>query len=160
MQKNIGIGVVVVVAVIVLVVLWALRSRPAGELVPGDIPVGDEEALGTSPASSPEAAGALPAASSPEIPVVPGAAAVSITAAGFSPASITVRVGEQVTFINADSRTHQVASNPHPIHTAYPPLNGLVMAPGSSFVAVFTKAGTFAYHDHPNPGTTGTVVVR
>src|ERR1700736_1043816 len=39
------------------------------------------------------------------------------------PQTINVPVGTQVTFVNQDSRPHEMYSDPHPIHTDCPDLN-------------------------------------
>src|SRR5262249_39830098 len=44
-------------------------------------------------------------------------------ARGVSPQSITVPPGTRVTFINNDSRRHNMASDPHPEHTDCPEIN-------------------------------------
>lgn len=86
---------------------------------------------------------------------------ITITANGFSPAEITVKAGESVTWVNSDSSDHQVNSAPHPTHTDYQPLNtvGLIKA-GESKSLIFPTAGTYKYHDHLNPQLTGTVIVE
>lgn len=94
---------------------------------------------------------------------------VGITASGFSPSTITVNAGDTVTFVNRDSAKHWPASAMHPTHSAYPEPGGCIgskfdachgLSQGESFAFTFTHAGTWKYHDHLNPGTTGTVVVR
>ena len=87
-------------------------------------------------------------------------ATVRISSSGFSPDSVTIKVGGTVTFINDDSADHQVASAPHPVHTDYPKLNVGVLKPGEMGTAEFDEAGTFGYHDHLNPSLTGKVVVE
>src|SRR6476620_9182471 len=49
-------------------------------------------------------------------------ATVTMTSNGVSPASVTVAVGQTVTFVNNDSRSHEMASNPHPQHGSCPSL--------------------------------------
>lgn len=86
---------------------------------------------------------------------------VEITAAGFSPQSITIKAGQAVTWINKDKSSHQVASAVHPTHLVYPPLNTIgLLTSGEGKPLVFPQAGTFKYHDHLNPGFTGEVVVE
>lgn len=51
-------------------------------------------------------------------------ATITITAAGVSPAGVTVAVGQTVTFINNDTRPHEMASNPHPQHGTCPSIEG------------------------------------
>lgn len=163
MQKNIGIIGLVIFAVLVLVIIWAVRGRPAGE-EPGTvapIPAATTAQTPTSPTRAPSAT-ISPAAGLQSTAIPAGAVTVSITASGFSQPSVTVPVpvGGSVTFTNADTAPHQVASNPHPIHTNFPELNGPVLSAGQSHAVTFTRAGTFGYHDHLNPGIQGTILVQ
>lgn len=87
---------------------------------------------------------------------------VSIGPNGFNPASITIKKGEAVMWINEDvGAPHWPASNPHPAHADYPGFApGAAIAPGGSWQFEFDKVGTWGYHDHLNPTKfTGTVVV-
>src|SRR5437773_76046 len=54
-----------------------------------------------------------------------GTSTMTITIANntVSPKSITVPRGSQVTFVNNDSQTHDMESDPHPIHTDCPEIN-------------------------------------
>lgn len=151
MNKNFII-IAVVVIVVLLGAFWMLKSSavPAGDSDRAAT-VEEEDTAGT--AVTPPGGASFGAAG-------PAVSSVAITAAGFSPALVTVGVGGSVTFTNGDTQPHQVASAPHPIHTSFPPLNGGVIAAGASRAVVFARPGTFSYHDHPNPGTTGTVVVQ
>lgn len=86
--------------------------------------------------------------------------AVTLTQDGFSPATLTVKVGQTVTWTNSSGSTATVNSDPHPTHTAYPPLNLGSFANGASLSLSFPKAGTYGYHNHFNPGEKGTIVVQ
>lgn len=87
--------------------------------------------------------------------------AVTITSRGFEPATITIKAGKTVTWVNNDSVTHQVNSAVHPTHQVYPPLNSVgLLKPRESKSLTFPQAGSFKYHDHLNPSLTGTVVVK
>lgn len=91
----------------------------------------------------------------------PLSATVTITSAGFSPPIVTVRVGGTVTWRNSDAASHQPASDPHPVHTGLPGFDAIGgVDSGQSYAFTFTKAGTFTYHDHPNPTQRGTVIVK
>lgn len=85
---------------------------------------------------------------------------VTLTSDGFSPQTLTVTVGTKVTWVNKSGEEGNVSSDPHPIHTSYPPLNLHGFASGASVNLVFDKAGTYGYHNHLNPSQTGTVVVK
>lgn len=87
--------------------------------------------------------------------------AVHITSAGFSPSTITISKGDYVQFINDDTASHWVASDPHPTHTDYPGFDAKgAITTGKYFRFQFEKIGTWGYHDHFNPSTKGTVVVK
>lgn len=91
----------------------------------------------------------------------PAPAAVEITKAGFYPATISVKKGSVVTWTNKDTKPHQVASDPHPTHTALPGLGSIVLTKGDSFSFIFEKTGTYTYHDHLNPlKFKGTIIVE
>lgn len=160
MVKNVSIVVGVVIVVLIAAMIWMFRGQPAGEtpLEVVDEEVSDQTALPLSP-TEPQAVG-IPTASPAASPAAGEQASVSISASGFSSATLTISVGGAVTFTNDGTSSHQVASAPHPLHTSYPPLNGPVLAVGESHSVTFTKAGRFAYHDHLNPGLTGVVVVE
>ncbi len=85
---------------------------------------------------------------------------VKISAVGFTPQDITIKAGEAVMWTNDDSVNHTVNSDPHPVHTDYPPLNLGPMKPGESKSLTFPKAGVYKYHDHFNPSLTGSVTVQ
>ena len=77
---------------------------------------------------------------------------VQIKRTGFSPASLTIKAGDTVRWINSDTRNHQVVSN-----------NGTfvspILGPGRAFSYQCQAAGTYHYHDGLNPALKGTVVV-
>jgi plastocyanin len=89
-----------------------------------------------------------------------GTNAVSYTANGFEPNSITIKSGQTVTWTNKVSDEVWVASNPHPTHTDYPGFDELKsMSTGQTYSFTFTKVGKWGYHNHLNPSQQGTVVV-
>jgi plastocyanin len=80
-------------------------------------------------------------------------ATVTITSAGVNPSAVTVAVGQGVTFTNTDSRSHEIASDPHPQHGSCPSIEaGLAtLSPGQTRTThAFANAGTCGYHDHLN----------
>ena len=93
-------------------------------------------------------------------------ATVTMTANGVSPASVTIAVGQTVTFINNDNRSHEIASNPHPQHGSCPGVEaglGTVGAGQTKVTHNFANAGTCGYHDHQddtNLKFQGTIVVQ
>jgi hypothetical protein len=70
-----------------------------------------------------------------------------------------------VTFVNNDTRTHTIASDPVDLHTQCPPVNRIgVLQPGESRdTSTLTVAGTCGFHDHGNPSDTafqGRIIVE
>jgi plastocyanin len=95
----------------------------------------------------------------------PGQPVVTITAAGVSPQQVEIAVGGRVTFVNNNTQTHEMFSDPHPIHTDCPPMNDVgVLSPGQTKqTGVFTTARTCSYHDHGRPDNTslqGWILIR
>jgi plastocyanin len=94
-----------------------------------------------------------------------GAATITITSAGVSPKTVTIAAGQRVTFVNNDSRQHDMASNPHPNHTDCPAINtvGLLLAGQSRDTANLTTARSCGFHDHIREDDTslqGTIVIQ
>jgi plastocyanin len=77
---------------------------------------------------------------------------VDISKLGFVPASVTVQVGDSVTWTNKDTVNHQVVCPTCPF-------TSLVLAPGQSHTYVFTKVGKFTTIDPLNRNKKGTVTV-
>ena len=71
----------------------------------------------------------------------------------FSPESITVKVGDSVTWTNQDGTTHTVTSSDGSFGSKN-------LDQGQTFTATFDKAGTFAYICSIHSFMTGTVVVQ
>ena len=92
---------------------------------------------------------------SPTPPTTPPVATttITITAAGVSPQRITVSPGTRVTFINNDTRSHEMNSNPHPTHGDCPPIDDVgFIAPGQSKqTGNLNATRTCGYHDHNQP---------
>jgi plastocyanin len=79
---------------------------------------------------------------------------------GFSPSTLSVKVGTVITIKNTSSNPLQFSSDPHPQHTDDPELNMGALSSGQSQTLTVTKTGTHGYHNHLNPGDTGTLVVQ
>ena len=93
------------------------------------------------------------------------AATITLTSGGASPRSVTVARGSQVQFVNNDSRSHQINSDPHPDHTDCPELNaiGFLSAGQSRLSGNLNTARTCRYHDHDLPNDTswqGAIVIQ
>jgi len=71
----------------------------------------------------------------------------------FAPKTITVNVGDTVSWKNVGQQTHTITADDRSFDSGN-------LAPGKTFTHTFTKAGTFKFHDQDHPGMTGTVVVQ
>ena len=83
------------------------------------------------------------------------------TDAGFSPAELTISIGDTVVFRNESSLPLWTASDPHPLHTIYPELDPREgIPPGETYEFTFDRVGSWRYHNHLNPLRVGTVIVE
>jgi len=93
-------------------------------------------------------------------------ATITMTSNGVSAQSVTVQVGQTVTFVNNDTRAHEIASNPHPQHGSCPSIEvglGIIAAGQTKATHNFGNAGTCGYHDHQddtNVRFQGTIIVQ
>jgi plastocyanin len=89
--------------------------------------------------------------------LVPAATAadrdVRIVDFAYAPATVTIRVGDTVTWINRDPVEHTATATNGSFDT------GMIAPDGSARIR-FTRAGTYAYLCTPHPDMRGTVVVR
>lgn len=85
---------------------------------------------------------------------------ITLTPNGFEPASITIKTGTKVVWTNNSGQAATINSDPHPIHTDFPPLNLGSFADGQSLSLTFTTPGTHGYHNHLNPSVRGTIIVQ
>jgi plastocyanin len=89
--------------------------------------------------------------------LVPAAAGadrdVRIVDFDYAPATVTIRVGDTVTWTNRDPVEHTATATNGSFDT------GLIAPDGSARIR-FTRAGTYAYLCTPHPDMRGTVVVR
>ena len=78
---------------------------------------------------------------------------ITITSAGVSPQRITVAAGSRVTFMNRDSRSHEMSSDPHPDHGDCPPIEQVgFLSPGQDKqTGNLTVSRTCGFHDHNQP---------
>jgi plastocyanin len=78
---------------------------------------------------------------------------VTITNAGYQPATLQVKVGDTVTWSNNDSATHTVTSDTAGLFDSGP------IAQGATFKFTFSQAGTFMYHSTSDTGWAGMITV-
>lgn len=151
-MKNIFIGIALALVVIVLVIVLFARG--------GDEPM---VTFTPSPTISPTL---LP---SPTATPTATASTVAIvyTDAGYVPATVTIAAGTTVVFQNNSTKEMWPASGVHPTHNVYPErgncfadvFTGCEIAPGGTFSMKFNVVGTWQYHNHRNPSSTGTIIV-
>jgi plastocyanin len=79
--------------------------------------------------------------------------AVTIADFAFSPASLTINVGDTVTWTNNDSATHTATATDGSFDTGE-------LAQGASGSVTFDTAGTFNYICSIHPQMTGTIIVQ
>lgn len=82
-----------------------------------------------------------------------GGATVTMTSAGVSTTQVNVTAGTRVTFVNNDTRSHNMTSDPHPEHTDCPEINsvGLLLPGQSRETGNLVAVRTCGFHDHDDP---------
>jgi plastocyanin len=78
---------------------------------------------------------------------------VSIKSTGFSPSSISINHGDQVSWKNNDKVDHQVVADDGSFASP-------ILHAGQSYTATFNRAGTFRYHDSYAANHTGKITVK
>ena len=92
-------------------------------------------------------------------------ATVTISGGAVSPSSVTIARGGTVTFVNNDTVSHQIDSNPHPVHTDCPEINqvGFLAAGQSKTTGALNTARSCGFHDHLNAtlaAMQGTIMIQ
>jgi plastocyanin len=150
MNKNILIALIVIVVLAAgfVMVKNSSKTQPAGTANQTQTPTAMTEpskAMKASVSATPEAMSQN---------------TVTLTADGFSPATVTIKKGDKVVWVNKSGDTATVNSDNHPTHLLYPMLNLGSFNDGEKLELVFDKAGKYTYHDHLHPSRRGTVVVE
>ena len=83
----------------------------------------------------------------------PATVDVKIDNFSFSPPTITVKAGTQITWTNADDISHNVVSNDHSFKSK-------VLDTDEKFTYTADKPGTYTYYCSIHPKMTGKVVVE
>ena len=89
---------------------------------------------------------------SPTCTASPNTTTITIANNAVCPQNITVSRGAQVTFVNNDTRDHQMNSDPHPEHTDCPAINDVgFLVPGQSRqTGNLVTPRRCGFHDHQN----------
>jgi plastocyanin len=101
-----------------------------------------------------QAPAATPKATQAAATPTSAAAGASVEAKNFAfnPKTVTIKVGDTVTWTNQDSTTHTVTGDGG--------IDSGNLAPGKSYSKTFDTAGTFNYHCSIHPSMTGQVIVQ
>jgi len=100
---------------------------------------------------SPQSSGS-PASQASSSPVA-AKNAVQIANFAFSPATLTIKVGDIVTWTNQDSVGHSATADDNSFDTG-------ILAQGKSGIVTFSKAGIYKYHCRVHPMMHGTIIVQ
>lgn len=103
----------------------------------------------------------MPAQTQEQAPISPTTGSQAITGKNdviiqnfaFSPATLTVKVGDNVTWTNQDSAGHSATADGGNFDTG-------ILAQGQSRSITFNKAGTYTYHCSVHPMMKGTIIVQ
>lgn len=105
-------------------------------------------------------------------PRAPMTATVIYGPDGFSPATVTIKKGDAVTFTNQGGGKMWVASDIHPTHEGYsgttknqhcPDTAGAAFdqcSVGTTYSFTFQKAGAWPYHNHARSSDGGMIIVK
>jgi len=101
----------------------------------------------------------------PTNPSDPPCATITIANNAVSPKAVTVSPGCRVTFVNNDSRSHEIASDPLPEHTDCREINSVgVLSPShSGQTSNLNTVRTCGFHDHQQDqlaSMRGTITIR
>jgi plastocyanin len=95
----------------------------------------------------------LPAQASPVVPITGNEPKVDISGFAFDPATITIKVGQSVTWTNLDSAAHTVTADDNSWKSDN-------LDQGGTFSRAFTTAGTYTYHCSIHVEMKGSVIVQ
>ena len=87
---------------------------------------------------------------------VAGLNSVMIQNFAFSPATLTIKTGSTVTWMNQDGAPHQIASDPGSVVA----FTSESLAYGASFQFTFNQTGTYSYYCTIHPSMKGTIIVQ
>ncbi len=133
----------IIVALVVVIVLgggvWAyLATRPNASAPQGSTDTHSSNAANETPVATNE---------------------LNYTDSGFSPKSITAKVGTKVHITNKSSGPLQFSSDDHPTHTLHPEFNLGSIAAGANEDLDLKTTGTWGYHNHLKSEDTGSITV-
>lgn len=135
---------IIIIVIIVVIVIgggaYFLNKNNSSEMQMKNMPIQTQGQKQASPAESSSQAKA-------------GKNAVTIQNFAFSPATITIKAGQSVTWTNEDSIGHSATADDNSFDTG-------VLPQGQSKSITFAKAGTYTYHCSVHPNMKATVIVQ
>jgi plastocyanin len=146
------VAVVVVVIAVVGIVFFANHKKAGDSSTAKTSSTNSTSGTDTSDNSS---SSSDSSASTPSDTTPTATNTVAIQDFAFSPANITVKVGDTVTWTNKDSTAHTVTAD---TASADAPASGNV-AQNGTYTFTFKKAGTYIYHCAIHPNMQGSVTV-
>ncbi|HET6747562.1 MAG TPA: cupredoxin domain-containing protein [Candidatus Saccharimonadales bacterium] len=136
----------IIVALVVVFVLgagaWAYMATRPNASAPQSTNPDNRDHTDSSPSESPVATTEL-----------------HYTDSGFSPKSITAKVGTKIHITNQSSVPLQFSSDDHPTHTLHPEFNLGTIAAGADEELELKTVGTWGYHNHLKSEDTGSITV-
>jgi len=105
-------------------------------------------------------------------PSTPQVVTITYDGTNFTPASVTIKKGDAVKFVNSTTGAMWIASDPHPTHQGYSGTTASQHCPdtagtafdecsaGASYTFTFQKIGSWGYHNHANHNARGTIIVQ
>ena len=92
--------------------------------------------------------------------VLPKEVIVKLDKNGFSPKEITIKTSTAIRWENVSGAKQTVNSDDYPTNQLHKELNFGVFNNGSSVVYIFTKTGTYGYHNQLNHEQAGKIIVN
>lgn len=140
--------VIIVILVVIIVGIYLVTSNNKSNVTPVDtsqttVPVTQSQTT-TTTTSTTVTSNTSTAAS----------VSVDIRNFSFSPATLTIKSGTKVTWVNNDTVAHTITSDSGNL------LNSPVLSPGQSFDFTFTTVGSISYHCAIHPSMKGTIIVE
>lgn len=102
----------------------------------------------------------LPESTAPAV-AEPKTHVVEFTGTAYVPASLTIKAGDTVQFVNKSTGLFWPASAPHPQHTDFPefdPKKGISV--NGIYSITFKEPKIYRYHDHLKPTAFGSITVE
>jgi plastocyanin len=128
-------------------------TQPVGTAVPTSAPTAPQETIATPPPS------VTTESVSPTLPNLVSDNTIRVNKKGFDPASITVKSGSTVRWVNDDSTADAALYNPTHRIALGTIKNSPLLSPGQGWSWIFDQPGSYDYDDMIHTSLHGTVIV-